>query len=174
MTMYALDLDHWRWTKLTPQGTPPLKGTSFNSSWQYRGKIYYFGGQTGYKDAPIRGQREPRYPEYVHVGWCTNQLVCYNIADNCWEWPSFQGALPLPRFGHATIISGDMVYLFGGRYNEPHIFGSKCFNDLHVLDMVNMEWRLIHGTSDADAEGMPPAREFHALTAVSDSHAVLF
>ena len=97
---------------------------------------------------------------------CTNQLVCYNIADNCWEWPSFQGALPLPRFGHATIISGDTVYLFGGRYNEPHIFGSKCFNDLHALDMVNMEWRLVHGHT-YDNEKIPPAREFHTLTAIS-------
>ena len=73
MTMYALDFDHWRWTKLIPYGTPPLKGTNFHSTWQYGGKIYYFGGQTGYKDGPTRGQREPRYPEYVHVGWCTNQ-----------------------------------------------------------------------------------------------------
>ena len=173
MTMYALDLDHWRWNKFIPCGTPPLKETNFHSSWQYGGKIYYFGGQTGYKDAPTREQREPRYPEYVHVGWCTNQLVCYNIADNCWEWPSFQGALPLPRFGHTTIISGDTVYLFGGRYNEPHIFGSKCFNDLHVLNMVSMEWRLVQG-SWHDAEGIPPAREFHTLTILSDTHAILF
>ena len=79
----------------------------------------------------------------------------------------------MPRFGHATIISGDTVYLFGGRYNEPHIFGSKCFNDLHVLDMVSMEWRVVHGSSH-NAEGIPSAREFHTLTAVSVTHAVLF
>ena len=174
MTMYALDLDHWMWTKLIPHGTPPLKGTNFHSSWQYGGKIYYFGGQTGYKEAPIRGQQEPRYPEYVHVGRCTNQLVCYNIATNCWEWPSFQGALPSPRFGHATIVSGDtVVYLFGGHIYDPHLFGSKCLNDLHALDMVNMEWRLVHAHT-YDAYGTPPAREFHTLTAVSDTHAVLF
>ena len=173
MTLYALDLHHWRWTKLIPQGTAPLKGTNFYSTWQYGGKIYYFGGQTGYKDAAICGQQEPRYPEYVHVGWCTNQLLCYNIADNCWEWPSFQGTLPLPRFGHATIVSGDTVYLFGGRIYDPHLFGSKCLNDLHALDMVNMEWRLVHGHT-YDADGTPPAREFHTLTVVSDTHAVLF
>ena len=164
--MYELDLNSWHWTKITPEGLVPLRGTEELSSWHYRGKIYYFGGECQYSEGYVRGEMERRYPGYVHFGWGTNQFFCYNIEENKWEWPLFKGELPSPRRGHTTIISGDTVFLFGGAYHDT-------LNDLHTLDMVAMEWRQVHGSS-TDASGVPSVRKDHSLTIISADIAVLF
>merc|ERR550532_464662 len=106
--IYALDLNSWRWTKLNPKGTPPFKCTSL-STWVHNGKFYGFGGKITRDDIHFDPDA---YPVYLVVSYdtegtvlgditvygetFTNQLFCYNVSDNCWEWPSAWGDIPHP------------------------------------------------------------------------------
>ena len=159
--VYILDLNAWTWSKVTPEGIPPLKGTSGGgSSWVYENKMYCFGGKI---DAPG--------PYLVY----TNQLFCYNISTNCWEWPNVEGEIPHPRAYHASIINGDTVFLFGGA-TQPRTESVKTpLNDLYMLDMVSLRWKRVHGPRPNNSTfNVPNAREWHSLTWISPSKAILF
>ena len=56
--------------------------------------------------APLNNYTEPQE--------VTDQLFCYNSAKNQWEHPEVTGDIPSKRSGHASVICGDSVYLFGG------------------------------------------------------------
>ena len=66
-------------------------------------------------------------------GW-NNQLVSYCPKTNSWEWPKTKGDRPCPRAAHKADISGDTVYLFGGRCENTRL------DDLHCLHMKTMIW----------------------------------
>lgn len=66
-------------------------------------------------------------------GW-NNQLLMYDPATNEWSWPETRGRPPSPRAAHAGDISGDNVYIYGGRHLSTRL------NDLHWLNMKNMTW----------------------------------
>ena len=71
--LHALNLESWRWSKLSPRGTPP-PGCIYASTWLHGGKVYFFGGATS-NNPPV----------------CTNQLFCYDVPSNRWEWPHVGG-----------------------------------------------------------------------------------
>ena len=145
------------------------------SSWTYKGKIFYFGGGGDGEYWPEHmGKHE--YPSYLKLSFrcgghgmaSCNQLFCYNIAENSWEWPPLAGEIPSPRRRHRTIISDDTVFLHGGNGTE-----NVSYNDLHVLDMTNLRWRKVHGQTDL----LPREKSrcfHHTLTLLSPSTAVLF
>ena len=117
--VYCLDLNRWSWTRFIPSGIPPLKGSKIvtASSWVYKGKIYGFGGE-----AIGDHQNYPGYPSYLNVRFGTsNQLFCYNISKNCWEWPNLEGDIPSPRDYCSATVSGDTIFLFGGRCREGDV-----------------------------------------------------
>ena len=146
--IYALDLHSWQWTKLGPKGNPPL-GCHHLTTWMYDGKMYGFGGKASV--------------QYI------NQLFCYNIADNSWEWPFTRGKIPCPRAAHTTFICSDTVFIFGGWEN-----GNKM-NDLYTLDMVGMTWTQVHPSLiGTEGESLPKRRVGHSMTLVSSKAAVLF
>ena len=84
--VYSLDLNTWKWTKVSPLGNPPSPRNpddpdnhcSGHTSWTYAGKIYCFGGE-------------------VLNAATSNQLFCYNTDNNTWEWPDQGGDIPSPR-----------------------------------------------------------------------------
>ena len=151
--IHALDLNSWTWTKLSPQGSSPTK-CAYLSTWLHNGKIYGFGGETS------------EYPQD-----CTNQFFSYNVASNCWEWPSVNGDKPTQRSFHTTLISDNTAFLFGGAQNTVE----EVMNDLHVLNMEDMTWTQVHPSlAGEDAKGLPPPRAGHSLTKISPTAAVLF
>lgn len=101
-------------------------------------RLYFFGG---FGPTPLGMQAYP-FKHIVEVsteqtiwprGW-NNQLVAYNIDENCWEWPVTKGPAPSPRAAHAADITGNRVYLFGGRLKQIRN------NELHCLNMDTMTW----------------------------------
>ena len=162
--VYMLDLKVWSWTKVTPGGIAPLMHTQGCSSWVYKNKMYCFGGEIYDHEGDLSS-----YPSYLEVSSdteYTNQLFCYNITTNCWEWPNVDGEIPQPRAYHATIINSYTVFLFGG---------DMQINDLHILDMVSLRWKRVHGPGpDTSTLRVPNAREGHSLALISPSKAILF
>merc|ERR1719499_2396290 len=73
------------------------------------------------------------YYGYTSRCW-NNQLFCYDPSSNRWEWPRVGGSVPPPLAAHTTLCCGDAVLLFGGR------LAGKRLNDLHVLDMLSLQW----------------------------------
>ena len=156
IVLHFLDLQTWIWTRLTPGGTPPSPHIFGNTSWAHKGKIYSFGCVGPTRDSP-------------------NQLVCYNISTNSWEWPDTGGDIPLSRRNHLTIIHDDTVFLFGGVRDRSPNDAYYCSNDLHILNMKHMIWKKVHDNISTvegpDKEGMKTGR--YTLTLVNQSTAVL-
>jgi len=192
-SIFALDLLSWTWSKLSPKGVPPLKCDKL-SSWVHGGKVYGFGG-FGHPPAEAEDDEEDNkvssrlesdrhinqfedYPSYMRVvleyyGYTSrcwnNQLFCYDPSSNRWEWPRVGGSVPPPRAAHTTLCCGDAVLLFGGR------LAGKRLNDLHVLDMLSLQWTKVHDSVSGEAaEGLPCGRSWHSLTRISPTAAVLF
>ena len=109
--VHVLDLKSWNWTRITPKGIPPLKGTYASSSWAYQGKMYCFGGHRTAQEV------DPSvYPSYMKTAedrtmQMSNQFICYNPSTNSWEWPNIKGDIPEPRSEHKTAINGSTVML---------------------------------------------------------------
>ena len=145
--VHSLDLNSWTWTRISPGGDPPEGYTWNMTSWVYRDKIFCFGGEHSYRDEQ------------------TNQLICYNTNSNTWEWPDQGGDIPSPRVGHAATISGDTAFVFGGVGEDV-----QKYNDLHILDMLTMRWKKVHG----NLPGLEISMGVYTLTRVSESAAVLY
>ena len=150
----TLDLISWNWTTLRPEGIPPPYPLVYFSSWIYQEKIYIFGGMALSKDY-----------ERQHL---RNDFLYYDISTNRWEWPAVSGAIPSPRCFHTTVISGTDMYLFGG--GSEH----DCLNDLHRLDMLEMEFSLVHPSSEDEDDYLPTGRCYHTMTLISPKAAVVF
>ena len=149
-TIYCLDLFLWSWARLRPSGTPPLERSSGMKSWIDDGKIYFYGGDN---ISPFFNDGH-RYPSYLTVtAGTSNQIVCHNVSENCWEWPIFGGAIPSPRFCSNLLISDDKVFLFGGYIETGE--GALAYNDLYILDLNSSVWRKVH---DNITNGLVPAR----------------
>ena len=176
--VHSLDIKTWTWKKLAPKGKMPSIMSSGMSSWSYRGKLYFFGGLV-FLEQPLTedGCDYLSNTTMDLANFCgsliigqVNQLFCYNIDNNTWEWPGQSGDIPSPRSGPSTIICDDNVFLFGGRNDKLHEL--VCFNDLHILDMEKMSWRKVHDTIE---DVMVPSRHAsHTFTRISQSHAILF
>ena len=106
------------------------------SSWVYKEKIYYFGGD-----------QQQIFNEVFSFHLSTAELICYNPSSNSWESLTQGGDIPSPHRGHVTIIRNDTLYLFGGtgHYNHRHY---QEFKDLFLLDMTQdleaCTWRPFH------------------------------
>ena len=147
MVVYSLDLHTWTWEMRSPNGTLPFGKGSALSSWVYAGKIYCFGG-------------------YKHSEGASNQLFCYNISTNSWEWPYTRGNKPSPRLQSSSIISEETVLVYGGISHENIVH-----NDLFTLDIVNMVWKRVHVNLEI-GEGPSKFRNI-TLTKISTSVALL-
>ena len=133
--IYCLDLNNWTWTKMTPGGpSPPLDQDGGGlSSWVYKEKMYH----------------------YVE-----DELFCYNISKNIWEWPKIRGEIPTLDGGCVATIVEDTVFLFEA-------------GTLYTLDMETMIWTKVHGELSDKTFG--PIKNFSnvTLTKVSLTTAIL-
>ena len=146
--VHSLDLNTWEWTKLTPGGSRFILDSSRKcTSWAYKGDVYLLG---------------------VVVEWPESlELFCYNISANYWERITPEGDIPTPRALCSSLFQDDTVFLFGGNSLPEWL----CLNDLYMLDLPTMKWKLIHGPSETLT--IPSARYGHTLTPISKSTAAL-
>lgn len=74
---------------------------------------------------------------YNSVG--ENDVFVYDIIDNRWFIPPISGHVPHLRFGHATAVIGDTLYIHGGAQLES---GSNytIYDDLYKLDCKTWVW----------------------------------
>ena len=178
--LYRLDLITWKWSKLEPTGTRPLKSRNL-ASWVSGERMFLFGGVGEGKHPSLW------YPQYLkiqdesfqdHVR--SNQLVYYDSKDNSWNWPSPSGSIPSPRSEPAAFsVDGcykdrdsdserfrDLAFLFGGRDRR------ESFSELYILDISSMRWDVL-SEDGVDPMHWPTSRAFHSLTRISSKAAVL-
>ena len=145
-SVHALDLVSWTWKKTTLDHPLP---NSRPGSWVYKENIYLNNGSLHFDGS----------------------LGRYNISTNHWEHVQVDGDVPAPRIHHTTIVDKDTVFLFGGLTcnNSGNTWTPQ--NDLYILNMISLRWRLVRGSLESRL--MPSARGGHTLTRISKSAAML-
>lgn len=139
VNIHAFDTHSLSWTKLEVFGQAPVSrgGPSVTL---VGSQLYMFGGE----DSKRR---------------VLNDLNVLDLETMTWETVVASGVCPSPRSEHvATAYCDKYIFIFGGGSH------SDCYNDLHVLDLENMEW------SAVETQGIVPRpRAGHAGVSVGDS-----
>ena len=134
--IWALNLKTFVWSKLSPEGVPPLRCYDA-AAWSHEGKIWMFGGCGPPPSANQDIQLGVCGGEYIPLNILrgfSNQLVCYDPTTNAWEWPVSSGTAPSPRDCHSVAKVDDTVYVFGGRQVNGHV------NDFYSLDLNTLRF----------------------------------
>ncbi|CEP08081.1 hypothetical protein [Parasitella parasitica] len=110
---------------------------------------------------------------YNSVG--ENDVFVYDTFDNRWFVPPIAGHLPHLRFGHASTVIGNSLYIHGGAQLDSD--GSYIvYDDLYKLDCETWVWykyehpeveRYLRYQAPAAAEGVP--RRNHLIATNGDS-----
>nr|CAD7426041.1 unnamed protein product [Timema monikensis] len=133
--LHRLHIPSRTWELLNPAGRPAPTPCDKLAGWVYKDKLYFFGGFGPRPDLERFQYEMDQSTVYSAMprGW-NNQLVVYNTATNCWEWPKMKGPIPSPRAAHAADITGHKAFIFGGRFKH------RRTNDLHSLDLETHTW----------------------------------
>ena len=115
--LHILDIASMSWSEVMVVGVPPATRNNHTLS-QVGTKLYIHGGHDGSK-----------WLADMHILTLVSAL---NRAE--WSQPMLSGAPPSARACHTTTRMGRKLYMFGG-YD-----GTKCFNDVDVLDLETMTW----------------------------------
>lgn len=164
-SIWSLDLETYVWTKLSPDGVPPLRCDK-TAVWTHKDKVYIFGG---FGPPPTKEQRlemgklfefcdDPQSSQSIYNRGWSNQLVCYNTSTDTWEWPVTSGPAPSPRAAHSVARVGDTAYVFGGRHLDTRL------NDLYSLNLITMRWNLL--VSNNCADNTPVGRSWQTMTPI--------
>ncbi|KAG0568578.1 hypothetical protein M758_6G027400 [Ceratodon purpureus] len=139
VNVHAFDTHSLSWTKLEVFGEAPVSRGG-QSVTLIGSQLYMFGGE----DSKRR---------------VLNDLNILDLESMTWETVVASGVCPSPRAEHvATAYCDKYIFIFGGGSH------SDCYNDLHVLDLENMEW------SAVETQGIVPRpRAGHAGVTVGDS-----
>ena len=177
------------WGHVDVEGVPPL-GREGHSAVRFGTHIIIFGGYTekGFSDelivldtalsawqrpavtGPKPSAREGHtafiFNNRMYVfggfmnGGCLNDLYVLDLKTFAWEVGTATGTPPSRREDMGAIVRGNELLVTGGCN-----FGKrKCFCDLHVLNLGNMQWRE-EKVSGADDKTMTP-REDHSVSMV--------
>ncbi|KAH7654996.1 FERM/acyl-CoA-binding protein [Dioscorea alata] len=139
VTVRAFDPQTCMWSNLKTYGKPPI--SRGGQSVTLVGKtLVMFGGRDAKRNL-------------------LNDLHFLDLETMTWDEFDAIGMPPSPRSDHVAACYADQYLLiFGGGSH------TTCFNDLHVLDLKNMEW------SKPKLQGMIPApRAGHAGIAVGEN-----
>uniref|UniRef100_V5EHU8 BTB domain-containing protein n=1 Tax=Kalmanozyma brasiliensis (strain GHG001) TaxID=1365824 RepID=V5EHU8_KALBG len=137
-TLYILDLDEMRWSRLTPTTKPSLGQTEasseqprpryFHSADLWQDKIVFFGGM-GYS----QGQPDPHTGEPAEELCVLGELLAFDLSTQQWDYTldfasrrpatdndpstSIQSETlqPAPRYAHLSSLSGDTLSIIGGQ-----------------------------------------------------------
>jgi len=143
VTVHAFDTHSLSWTKMEVFGQAPV-ARGGQSVTLIGSQLYMFGGE----DSKRR---------------VLNDLNVLDLETMTWETPAVSGVCPSPRSDHvATAYCEKYIFIFGGGSH------SDCYNDLHVLDLENVEW------SPVETQGIVPRpRAGHAGVTVGDNWFVI-
>uniref|UniRef100_A0A0G4GSZ3 BTB domain-containing protein n=1 Tax=Chromera velia CCMP2878 TaxID=1169474 RepID=A0A0G4GSZ3_9ALVE len=140
--LHILDVDKKKWIEVKA-ANPPTERNNHTTA-VVGTKLYAHGGHDGSKwlsDLHVLETR-PALTEHYH--------------DLTWDPVLTSGTAPSPRACHTLTKVGNKLYMFGG-YD-----GSKCFNDIDILDLDTRFW--ICGVA---IKGTPPqARNAHTMTPI--------
>eukprot|EP01027_Heterolobosea_sp_BB2_P009819 GEZU01014446.1.p1 GENE.GEZU01014446.1~~GEZU01014446.1.p1 ORF type:complete len:960 (-),score=385.73 GEZU01014446.1:109-2988(-) len=79
-----------------------------------------------------------------------------SIDEDTLVWPS-------PRYGHATAVANNLLYVFGGRDQN------RDLNDLYVFNPTTRLWEEIV----IDGSSVPPPLSFASMVAVNNKHLII-
>lgn len=136
--LHILDIASMAWSEVMVVGVPPATRNNHTLS-QVGTKLYIHGGHDGSK-----------WLADMHILTLVSAL---NRAE--WSQPMLSGEPPSARACHTTTRLGRKLYMFGG-YD-----GTKCFNDVDVLDLETMTW-----IQPRVSGRLPQARNAHTMTVV--------
>ncbi|KAG7156477.1 Kelch domain-containing protein 2-like [Homarus americanus] len=165
-SLWRLHLPSLTWELLFPDGIPPFPCDKA-ACWVNKNRFYIFGGFGPYKEMykmpgiTVKFVADDVFPS----GW-TDQLVYYDIETNMWVWPETHGPKPSPRAAHTADVTGDKVYIFGGRFKDVRM------NDLHCLDLNSMRWS--GNLTESAIQETPEGRSWHTFNFVSRNKAVIY
>ncbi|SPO25003.1 related to Ral2 protein, implicated in activation of ras1 [Ustilago trichophora] len=136
-TLYRLDLDEMKWSRLTP-GTKPKPGSSdasqqpqpryFHSADLWNDKIVFFGGM-GYSQR----LQDPQSGAPAEELCVLDELLAFDLTSQQWDYTfdvashrstteSEQASSsqtntlqPAPRYAHLSSLSGDVLSIIGGQ-----------------------------------------------------------
>lgn len=96
----------------------------------------------------------------------SNETIIYNLKTNTWTKVKHadNAKWPCPRSGHSACVSGNLMYVFGGKSNN----GLKL-NDLWAFNLQSHSWSQITPVDDE----LPETRSGHSAV-VYDKIMVIF
>ena len=156
LTRYANGLFAWNVVK-EKAGTKKPSPRSHHSGWEYENKLWIFGG---WGLSPV-GENLNDYG-YYHES-CNNQLLQFNFVTKEWTNMKCLGEVPSPRERHVITITGNTVWLYGGRQ-----LNNDFFDDLYQLDMYTLTW-----TQVQTGHPKPEGHNRCTLNAITDKQLVL-
>ncbi|KAI8060069.1 hypothetical protein BC940DRAFT_337901 [Gongronella butleri] len=138
---YLLDINNRQWIRVRMEGNIPRE-RSGHSAVTIGGVMYVWGGQCG--------------------GHCFREILAFNTnnyPDNPhWELVHNGADGPAGRFGHASVVYENRMYIFGGSDGE------RMYNDIWMFDFHSRTW------SQIPAAGfIPSARENCGVALVDDA-----
>ena len=137
-----------------------------HSVWEYKGRLLTFGGGgpplKGYLNNHGDFNGDDHY--YGTNPGQNNQLLCYYPLTEDWRNLKPSGTIPKPRASHASTISGDKVWIYGGYSTDPF----RVYDELYQLNMVSLTWTKIQS-----GQLRPRCRKMCSLTAVTENQIVL-
>ena len=142
-----------KWNEIkVQQGTKEPSSRLGASCWEYARKFWLFGGRgflpeshelNDHGDFNLKGQN--------------NQLLHFDTLQNKWTNLQCHGDIPSPCSGHASCITGETVWLYGG------ILDAGNPDVLYQLDMPTLAWTMIH----TGGSSIPQWRRFCTLNALN-------
>lgn len=115
VTVYFIDVESLKWGEVETFGKAPV-ARGGQSTTLIGSKLIMFGGE----------DKNRRLLNDIHV---------LNLDTMTWDVLETTQTLPSPRFDHTAAAHGDRYLLIFGGCSH-----SIFFNDLHVLDLLTMEW----------------------------------
>ncbi|XP_071520666.1 kelch domain-containing protein 2-like isoform X2 [Panulirus ornatus] len=165
-SLWRLHMPSLTWEQLFPEGIPPFPCDKA-ACWIYKNRFYVFGGFGPSRELhPMCGVKVNFVRDNVFPSGWLDQLVYYDIESKRWVWPETRGPKPSPRAAHTADVTGDRVYIFGGRFKEVRM------NDLHCLDLINLTWS--GNLTDGEIQEAPEGRSWHTFNFVSENKAVMY
>jgi len=79
-----------------------------------------------------------------------NDLHLFSFVTNKWKALETFGVKPISRYGHASTIIGDVMYISGG-YNIKHFID---FKDIHMINLRKLFWQRVDVIIDEKSPDM--------------------
>ena len=133
---------------------------TFHTGWEYDNQLWVFGGS---KSPPLMSYNDDELTLDGISDDCTNHVFSFNPFSNRWTNVKCSGAVPEPRAWHATTVTQNKAWVYGGLDST-----GRPTSGFHELNMHSLTWSQIKmGTIK------PKERYQSSLTAVSDTQLVL-